>query len=65
MEKILVVHGPNAATKNTPKMTTCLQCHDGAKAPNNCSLCHQTLGERRPSVFTQAWVTGHKQEVAQ
>lgn len=58
-----VVHGPNAATKNTPKMATCFRCHDGKRAPNTCGLCHETLGVRKPSVFTPEWVEGHKAEV--
>jgi len=59
-----VVHGPNAAIKNTPRMSTCFQCHDGKKAPNNCGLCHETLGVRRPTVFSPEWVEGHKIEVS-
>jgi nitrate/TMAO reductase-like tetraheme cytochrome c subunit len=47
----------------TPTMETCYKCHDGKKAANECSTCHVTLGERRPSAFDPAWVQAHKQEV--
>jgi c(7)-type cytochrome triheme protein len=29
-----------ATRNNLPRMTTCLTCHDGAKAPNKCTECH-------------------------
>lgn len=29
-----------ATRTNLPRMTTCLTCHDGQKAPNKCSGCH-------------------------
>jgi len=47
----------------TPTMETCYKCHDGKKAPNECSTCHVSLGERRPSAFDPAWVQAHTQEV--
>lgn len=47
----------------TPTMETCYKCHDGKKAPNGCSTCHVSLGERRPSAFDPAWVQAHQQEV--
>ena len=59
-----VVHGQNASTKNTPSMETCFKCHDGKKVPNTCGLCHETLGIRKPGLFSKDWVVGHKQEVA-
>jgi hypothetical protein len=31
-----------ATRLNLPRMTTCLVCHDGQKAPNRCSECHLT-----------------------
>jgi len=58
-----VVHGPQAPYKNTPRMATCFKCHDGKKAPNTCSTCHVTLGERRPSTFRPEWVEAHKEDV--
>jgi len=57
-----VVHGRSAATKNTPSMGVCYKCHDGKRAPNNCSLCHETLGVRRVTTFSPEWVEGHKEE---
>jgi len=48
-----------------PTMATCFKCHDGKQAPNNCSLCHVTLGERRPAAFTTEWVEAHKQNINQ
>ncbi|MDH7571457.1 MAG: NapC/NirT family cytochrome c, partial [Armatimonadota bacterium] len=58
-----VVHGPNAATKNTPTMQMCYQCHDGKQAPNTCGTCHETLGRRGSATFSPEWVAGHKLEV--
>jgi hypothetical protein len=31
-----------ATRDNLPRMSTCLTCHDGTKAPNRCSECHLT-----------------------
>ncbi len=59
-----VVHGPNAATINVPRMEMCFKCHDGKQASKQCNLCHETLGERRPSTFTPEWVAGHRVEVS-
>jgi len=74
-----VVHGPKwmytgvsktekvntdvTAYKFTPTMEGCFRCHDGKKAPNTCSTCHVTLGERKPSAFDPAWVEAHRAEV--
>jgi nitrate/TMAO reductase-like tetraheme cytochrome c subunit len=49
--------------KFTPTMEGCYRCHDGKKAPNTCSTCHVTLGERKPSAFDPAWVEAHRDEV--
>jgi hypothetical protein len=35
-----LVHTTNSAGKHTPSMATCLKCHDGKTAKNNCSSCH-------------------------
>lgn len=59
-----VVHGPNAAVKNIPKMSSCLECHDGSRASNSCELCHETFGARKSSNFSSDWIAGHKREVA-
>jgi len=74
-----VVHGPKwmytgvtssekvtavmTAAKYTPTMETCYRCHDGKRAPNECSTCHVSLGERKPTVFDPAWVEAHRAEV--
>jgi nitrate/TMAO reductase-like tetraheme cytochrome c subunit len=60
-----VVHGSRAEYKNTPTMATCRTCHDGKKAPEECSTCHVTLGIRKPSTFDPKWVEAHKMDVLQ
>jgi hypothetical protein len=35
-----LVHFPNAQGYNRPVMATCMQCHDGKKAKNECVVCH-------------------------
>jgi len=54
-----------AAYKYTPRMATCLTCHDDKKAPNACSTCHVVLGERRAAAFNPDWVEAHKENVRQ
>lgn len=61
-EKVAAVTTPY---KYTPQMEVCYKCHDGKTAPNECSTCHVTLGERKPTVFDPAWVEAHRQEVHQ
>jgi nitrate/TMAO reductase-like tetraheme cytochrome c subunit len=74
-----VVHGPKwlytgvtskervtavtTAYKYTPTMETCYTCHDGKQAPNECSTCHVSLGERKPAAFDPAWTAAHREEV--
>ncbi len=58
-----VVHGPRAESKNTPSMATCRKCHDGEKAPDECSTCHVTLGQRKPVAFDPEWVDAHKLDI--
>ena len=60
-----VVHGPRAEYKNTPSMETCRKCHDGETAPEECSICHVTLGTRAPVAFDPEWVDAHKIDVQQ
>lgn len=38
-----------------PKMETCLDCHDGKRAPSECSVCHVTDGTGR---ISQAFSSG-------
>ncbi|MBI5230977.1 MAG: hypothetical protein HY876_02305 [Coriobacteriales bacterium] len=35
-----LVHLSNPEKKHTPRMVTCLSCHDGKQAKNACSTCH-------------------------
>jgi nitrate/TMAO reductase-like tetraheme cytochrome c subunit len=58
-----VVHGGRTGFKNTPPMAGCLTCHNGDKAPNNCSLCHLKLGEMKPPVYNPAWVQQHRENL--
>jgi len=74
-----VVHGPKwlytgvssndevkravITAKNAPTMDICYRCHDGKRAPNECSTCHVSLGEHKPAVFDPAWVQAHREEV--
>jgi nitrate/TMAO reductase-like tetraheme cytochrome c subunit len=59
-----VVHGPQAAFINTPRMETCYECHDGKQASNDCSTCHIVLGQRSPTTFSPQWIEAHKENVA-
>jgi hypothetical protein len=36
-----VVHTKNPEGKHTPRMATCLVCHDGRKARKDCPACHE------------------------
>lgn len=60
-----VVHGASSKFKNTPSMDTCFKCHDGRKASNTCTVCHATLGERKPVAFNPEWVEAHKVDIKQ
>ena len=60
-----VVHGPQAAFVNTPRMGTCFKCHDGKRAPNDCSTCHVVLGQRSPTTFRPEWVEAHRENIRQ
>lgn len=35
-----LVHNIKASKHNRPPMITCYKCHDGKKAPNQCTACH-------------------------
>lgn len=47
------VHFKNPEGTHTPRMATCLKCHDGKKAKNACGTCHKRksfpLNHRKPS----------------
>lgn len=34
------LHAGHHAASDLPRMSTCLGCHDGSKAPSRCSSCH-------------------------
>ncbi len=36
-----VVHKKNPEGKHTPRMITCLKCHNGKRADNQCKSCHK------------------------
>lgn len=36
-----VVHLKNPEGTHTPRMTSCLTCHDGKRAKNACTVCHK------------------------
>jgi nitrate/TMAO reductase-like tetraheme cytochrome c subunit len=40
------VAGPQNGTGTTVSMSSCFMCHNGAAAPNRCSLCHVTVPEQ-------------------
>lgn len=60
-----LVHGPQPAFGNPPRMETCYKCHDGKQASNDCSLCHIVLGQRSPATFSPEWVEAHKENIRQ
>lgn len=39
-----LVHEKNPEGTNSPRMETCLVCHDGTKAKNQCTACHNNKG---------------------
>lgn len=36
----VMVHNDDPAIGSAPRMATCLECHDGVKAKENCDACH-------------------------
>jgi hypothetical protein len=42
-------------------MSTCMECHDGALAPRECSVCHtQSIASLKPETHTFDFVVSHK-----
>jgi hypothetical protein len=39
-----LVHKANPEGTHTPRMESCLKCHDGKRAKNGCSTCHTNKG---------------------
>jgi c(7)-type cytochrome triheme protein len=47
-----------------PKMESCMGCHDGAKASNDCRTCHTDIRFLKPADHNVDFIRTHKQEVA-
>jgi hypothetical protein len=55
-----LVHQPSPEGKHTPRMATCLTCHNGRQAKNACSTCH--TNKALPDNHRAAdWVVIHPQ----
>lgn len=55
-----VVHGEGDAKSRKPKMETCMKCHNGKTAPDNCGVCHTKMAT--PESHKQAnWFKVHGQ----
>jgi len=53
-----LVHATNPEGTHTPRMVTCLKCHDGKKAKSACSTCH--TNKRVPESHRAAdWLVIH------
>lgn len=52
-----LVHKTNPEGTHTPRMATCLTCHDGQQAANQCNACHANkaipVSHRSPSWLVQ------------
>lgn len=53
-----LVHSPNPQGFNTPVMATCMTCHDGKQATNECVKCH-TQKQVPPSHKGANWLDIH------
>ncbi len=38
-----IAHAEGGEKAGRPKMETCMQCHNGKRAPENCGVCHITI----------------------
>lgn len=47
-----------------PNMETCMGCHDGAKASNDCRTCHTDIRFIKPADHNFDFIRTHKQNVA-
>jgi len=57
---IYLVHELSPEGKHTPRMATCLTCHDGKQAKSACSTCH--TNKRIPENHRQTdWIVIHPQ----
>ncbi|MBI5231460.1 MAG: hypothetical protein HY876_04760 [Coriobacteriales bacterium] len=56
-----LVHEKSPEGKHTPRMATCLECHDGKQAKDACSTCHTE--KSAPKTHTaRDWVIVHSQK---
>jgi hypothetical protein len=53
-----LVHSLNKRGYNRPDMETCLTCHDGVRAANQCAKCH-TRKQTPPSHEAKDWLQVH------
>ncbi len=58
---LYVVHRKNPEGKHTPRMQTCLTCHNGKKASNECKDCHKKKSYP-VSHRSEEWLVAHPQE---
>jgi len=56
-----VVHKKNPEGKHTPRMATCLKCHNGRKADNQCKSCHKKKSYPA-SHRSEEWLVVHSQK---
>ena len=52
------VHSTNPEGTHSPRMATCLECHDGRKAKRECSACH-TAKDAPESHRAGGWLVEH------
>jgi len=57
-----LVHSLNSKGFNQPEMATCMTCHDGKQAVNQCVKCH-TRKEVPPSHKAADWLSVHATKV--
>jgi len=59
-----LVHSKNAAGYNSPEMKTCMTCHDGKQAVNECVKCHTR--KQVPDDHKQAdWLSVHGNKITE
>jgi hypothetical protein len=54
----------SATAGSVPPMESCMDCHDGKLANNNCTTCHTDVRFIRPADHMAGFVRTHKQVVA-
>lgn len=48
-----------------PSMGKCMQCHEGRRGLDDCSICHSVVGILRPSDHHFTWISHHREEARQ